>query len=115
MKKCLCVLLCLLCVFALASCVDAREEEESNHTYVIGRVIEVYEGRCCLEITDGADLGFGEGELVIVNTSIDRCPDYEVGDFLKVEFDGTVALSYPPQILSVLAIRKTDGNGKILE
>ena len=110
MKKIVTLLLSLVCLIALVACNPKADEER---VYFVGKVIEVYDGRCLLEVTNNGNQGIASGDVVVVNTDIENCPTYAVGDFLRIEFDGTMALSYPPQILRVYAIAKTDaiGNG----
>ena len=111
MKKLLALMLTVICIAALASCASAVEE----NPYFTGRVIEKFENRCLLEVTNTGNRNFFVGETLIVNTNIENCPDYEVGDHLTIVFDGKVALSYPGQILNVYRITKTDSNGNDLQ
>ena len=125
MKRFLALLLAILCVLTLAACARSAEEDttESSNTNeettdkidhydqntpcFSGKVLEIYEDRRCLvEVTDGGNQQVPIGEKYVVNTSVDGCPEYAVGDTIKVIFDGKVALSYPGQILSVYKIEK---------
>ncbi len=112
MKKIVTLLLSLVCLIALVAC-NAKDDKEK--VYFVGKVIEVYEGRCLLEVTNNGNQGIASGDVVVVNTSIENCPTYAVGDFLRIECDGTMALSYPPQILRVYDIDKTDAMGNSIE
>ncbi|MBE6589968.1 MAG: hypothetical protein E7643_07295 [Ruminococcaceae bacterium] len=105
MKKFSTILLAVMCLFILSSC-DTNDSTEN--AYLSGKVLTVYEGSCLLEVTDKGNTGFASGEVALINTNVEGCPIYAVGDFLKVEFDGTVAESYPPQILTVFSVEKTD-------
>ena len=69
-----------------------------------GVVIEKYKGGCLIEVTDNGNQHFMLSDRVIVKTDIEGCPNYTVGDYLKIEFDGIVAESYPLQILNVFSI-----------
>ncbi|MBQ5591957.1 MAG: hypothetical protein IIU80_03345 [Clostridia bacterium] len=69
-----------------------------------GKVIEKYENNCLVEVTDNGNQHFMLSDRVIVKTDIEGCPNYTVGDYLKIEFDGIVAESYPLQILNVFSI-----------
>ena len=121
MKRFLALLLAILCVCSLAACrryagegmesssrdpLETEDHRDKINPHFSGRVLEMYEDRCLVEVTDGGNQQIPLGEIYVVNTSVDGCPDYEVGDTLKIVFDGKVALSYPAQILSVYKIQK---------
>ncbi len=72
--------------------------------YFKGKVIEKYENSCLVMVTDNGNQRFMSSDKVVVKTDIEGCPDYAVGDYLKIEFDGMVAESYPMQILNVFSI-----------
>lgn len=69
-----------------------------------GVVIEKYKDSCLVMVTDNGNQRFMSSDKVVVKTDIEGCPDYAVGDYLKIEFDGMVAESYPMQILNVFSI-----------
>ena len=46
------------------------------------------------------------GDKVVVNTDVLNCPSFDVDDYLRISFDGKMALSYPPQVLCVYSIKK---------
>ncbi len=79
--------------------------------YFYGRVVEIYDGSCLLTVTDTGNQQFGVGNKVVVHTLSVDCPEYAVGDYLRIVFDGTIAESYPPQIFRVYEIQKTNSNG----
>lgn len=83
--------------------------------YFIGKVIEINEKGFFVTVTDTGNGNFAINEPVQVNTDISGCPEYKVGDYLKISFDGKVALSYPPQVTSVFSICKTDSQGNCIE
>lgn len=94
---------------------DWWQTAPKEQVYFVGKVIEIYEGGCMLEVTDNGNNYLVPSDRVIVNTDVDGCPDYVNGDFLRIEFDGTFAESYPLQILNVSAVEKTDSAGKVIE
>lgn len=112
MKKIIALLLTLVCLATLVAC---NINDEKGQPYFIGKVIEVYEESCLLEVTNNGNQHLASGDVVVVNTNIENCPTYAVGDFMRIEFDGTMAESYPPQILKVYSIDKTDGIGNSIE
>ena len=104
MKKALSVLLVLTCL--LTACQLGSGTETARFT---GKVLEKYDNGCLLEVVRDGNQGFSSGDMVMVNTQINSCPEYAVGDYLTITFDGVVAESYPPQIFKVYTVEKTDG------
>ena len=111
MKKILLVGLVLACLLALGACQKAPTELDTENPYFTGKVIGIEERGCLMEITHIGNGNFYVGERVIVNTNIKDCPNFAVGDHLRISFDGKVALSYPGQVLNVYSVVKTDANG----
>ncbi len=111
MKKVLAFILTIICLVMLVAC-DTNTDQSQNNAqpaYLSGKVIEIYESGCLLEVTDEGNYGkLAVGTTVEISTNVENCPEFVVGDYLTVEFDGTVAESYPPQILHVLVINKID-------
>ena len=102
MKKILALLLTLISLVTLVAC----GKEGHRLPYLSGEVIEKYENACLIEVTE---TGYGQlaiGDKVEVNTSIKDCPNYEVGDSLKVFFEAPITEGNPPQILHVFAIER---------
>ena len=77
------------------------EAIDTTSPYFCGRVIEMNSKGFLVEVTDGGNGSFALGERVQVNT---EQGEYEVGDNLRIAFDGKVAMSYPPQVTSVQSI-----------
>ena len=111
MKRFIFAILILTCIGALVAC----NSGDDMNPYFTGKVIEVYEKGCLLEVTDVGNGHFAVGGKVRVNTNILTCPEYGVGDFLRISFDGKVAESYPPQVTRVFSVTKTDSNGNSIE
>lgn len=44
-------------------------------------------------------------QITVPITNINPSPDPEVGDILEIEYDGSIAESYPAQITNVYSIR----------
>lgn len=123
MKKTLVIFLTLACLVTLVACnsndnggsISNDDGRDILNPYFTGEVIEVYEKGCLLEVTDIGNGNFGIGDKVQVNTDISTCPEYDVGDFLRISFDGKVAESYPPQITKVFIVSKIDADGNSIE
>ena len=118
MKRFFALCLALLCVLTLVACGEADEAIEANVAtdgvelaYFVGKVIEVYDTTALLEVSNRGNQDFATGDKVVVNTAIEGAPAFAAGDYLKVVFDGKIAKSYPPQVLNVLDISKTDREG----
>ena len=116
MKRITVLLLSIVCVLVLVACSGAGDDDfDTSKPFFGGRVIEKYETTCLMEVTDMGNGHFSLGERVVVATNIDRCPDFDAGDYLRISFDGKVAYSYPPQVLSVQAIVNTDSSGNTMK
>ena len=115
MKRTVSLVLILLCLASLVSCdinIAKQSQNNAQPAYFVGEVIEAYEKGCLVEVTDEGNYGaLAIGTPVHVSTDIENCPEYKVGDFIKVVFDGTVAESYPPQVMHVGYIKITDRAG----
>ncbi len=117
MKKVLAFILTIICLVMLVAC-DTNIDQSQNNAqpaYLSGKVIEIYESGCLLEVIDEGNYGkLAVGTTVQITTNIENCPEYVIGDYLTVEFDGTVAESYPPKIFHVLGIDKIDSSENII-
>ncbi len=114
MKKVLLVGLVLTCLLAVCACKKqptTPEELDTENPYFTGKVIDIEERGCLMEVTHTGNGNFYVGEKIIVNTNIEGCPKYKIGDHLRISFDGKVALSLPGQVLNVFSVVKTDANG----
>ena len=112
MKKILIVCAALACLLTLCACQKQTPTElDTENPYFTGKVIGLEEWGCLMEVTHTGNGNFYVGEKIIVNTNIKGCPQYAVGDHLRISFDGKVALSYPGQVLNVYSVVKTDAAG----
>jgi hypothetical protein len=110
MKRFLARLLVVFCLFSLVACnlIGDDEGRDILNPYFTGKVLEKYENSCLLEVTDTGNGNFFVGEKLVARTNIKNCPDYDVGDSLRISFDGKVALSYPAQVLNVYIVSKVE-------
>ena len=121
MKKCLALLLTLVCLVTLVACngqdtnIDDQSQNNAKPAYFVGKVTEIYDKACLVEVTNGGNYGMEIGTTVEVTTDIENCPELTIGKFLIVEFDGTVAETYPLKVLHVLSIEITDNTGNSIE
>ncbi|MBQ8741965.1 MAG: hypothetical protein IJZ03_01200 [Clostridia bacterium] len=121
MKKYFALLLIVSCIVGLFSCGEKNGKSDDadddrndiiTQAYFCGRVIEINGNSCLMEVTDTGNQSFNIGDPVVVNTDVGGCPEYGVGDLLRIVFDGTVAESYPMQIFGVVAVYRIDSEGK---
>ena len=106
MKKLLATTFIIMCLLTLIACNSNEEGQDILNPYFTGKVIEIQENRCLVEVTDTGNGNFTIDDKVVVNTDIKDCPQFDIGDYLTISFDGKVALSYPPQVLRVFKISK---------
>ena len=111
MKKFLLICALLTCFMMIGACDQSPTELDTENPYFTGKVIEILDKGCLMEVTNTGNGNFYVGERIIVNTNIKDCPKYAVGDHLRISFDGKVALSLPGQVLNVFSVVKTDANG----
>ena len=117
MKRITAVLLTMLCVLVFAACSsgDGSKDTDTAQPCFTGTVLEKYEKSCLLEVTDRGNQSLTVGALVTVNTDIENCPEYSVGDHLTITFDGMIAESYPMQIHRVYSVVITDSPENSME
>ena len=92
-----------------------EEDFDIMNPYFTGKVLEINEKGFLLEVTNSGNGCFAVGERVQVNTDLSRCGKYSVDDYLRISFDGKVALSLPPQVACVTSICKTDSEGNCID
>ena len=90
-----------------------ESEIDRTKPYFTGEVTKKSEGGCLLAVTDVGNGNYGLGNEVFVHIPSEGFPDYEVGDFLTISFDGKMALSLPPQVTNVYNIYLTDSTGQM--
>lgn len=110
MKKIISVFLLLASLFLLAGCNSHSTTEWENTPYFIGKVTEEYKGSCLVEVVSSGNGSFSQGTEVEVSTIVSGAPKINVGDYIKICFDGKVAYSLPPKVLNVYSITVTDKN-----
>lgn len=102
--------LAIIVLFTILGCSHSidRSEEEYNQIktetlFFTGTINEINENQALVH----AKLGGGEGD-VFVNLSVNSDEKFQVGDEIKVGYDGTIKESNPAQIntLSVELIEK---------
>jgi hypothetical protein len=110
-KRLLAMVLVLALMIGFTSCNVVKDVESESKPNFIGKVIEKYDNSCLVEVVEAKDNYPAKGTEVVVNTDIDDCPQYNVGDFIKIVYNGEIAESYPLQIFNVYEVIKVDENG----
>lgn len=110
MKRIIAFVFAFFVLVTLFSCKESGNDI-INQAYFRGKVIEKHEKSCLVEVVDTGNQKLTIGDKIVVKTDIEACPQYEVGDYLRIVYSGEMALSYPPQIFEVYVIQITDEIG----
>lgn len=96
MKRYIALLLAILCVLALAACNKA--EQKGPPYYFIGEVTEIYEAdrKFLVKVVDYGNYNFNSDYVIIHESALG--PRYDIGDSLKITFDGAFLETDPPQL-----------------
>lgn len=101
MTRLLTVLVSIIVLLTIAGCSDSLDkgEEEVNepvkrNSNFIGTIKEIH-GQSALVHTENG--GIPEGN-VFVDLSVNNDETFEIGDKIKIEFDGTILESNPAQV-----------------
>jgi hypothetical protein len=68
-------------------------------------IIEIQDGCYLVEPVEGSAELNSADRITIPMTNMEPSPEPEVGDVLEIEYDGSIAESYPAQITKVYSIR----------
>lgn len=119
MKKILLLVLALTFILVAVGCNQENVQKETdNQVSFVGTVVEIDEERLLVEVTNNADSAFSAGNQVYVQkevVSVDGCPDVEIGEYIRVFFDGNIEDSIPARIGRIFSIYKTDETGNDIE
>ena len=108
MKRALIIFAIIVCVLTSVGCGTVDEGNDALNPNFIGEVLEKYENGCLVSVADSGNTSLNIGDKATVNTNIENCPQYDVGDRLRIVFDGSVAESYPMQIHGVFIVSIVD-------
>ena len=105
MRKQLLLILTLSLILAVTACRTysggGSEVGENGKATFQATILEVRDGYYLVEPVDGST-ELNSADLI---TNINPSPEPEVGDVLEIEYDGSIAESYPAQITNVYSIR----------
>ena len=68
-------------------------------------IIEIQDGYYLVEPIEGSTELNSADQITIPMINMNPSPEPEVGDVLEIEYDGSIAESYPAQIANVYGIR----------
>ena len=67
-------------------------------------ILEIHDGYYLVEPVAGSTELNSADQITVPMTNMDPSPEPEVGDVLEIEYDGSIAGSYPAQITNVYSI-----------
>lgn len=110
MKKHLLLILTLSLILTIVSCRtsggDAESKEGGDETFTFQAIIlEIQDGYYLVEPIEGSAECNSADQITIPITNMNPSPEPEVGDILEIEYDGSIAESYPAQIANIYSIR----------
>ena len=68
-------------------------------------ILEIQDGYYLVEPVEGSTELNSADQITIPMINMEPSPEPEVGDVLEIEYDGSIAESYPAQITKVYSIR----------
>lgn len=68
-------------------------------------ILEIRDGYYLVEPVDGSIELNSADQITVPMTNMNPSTEPEVGDVLEIEYDGSIAESYPAQITNVYSIR----------
>ena len=109
MRKQLLLILTLSLILAVTACRTSSgrgsEVDENGKATFQATILEVRDGYYLVEPVDGSTELNSADLITVPITNINPSPEPEVGDVLEIEYDGSIAESYPAQITNVYSIR----------
>ena len=109
MRKQLLLILTLSLILAFTACrtSSSGESEVADNGKAIfqATILEIRDGYYLVEPVDGSIELNSADQITVPMTNMNPSPEPEVGDVLEIEYDGSIAESYPAQITNVYSIR----------
>lgn len=109
MKKQLLLILTLSLVLIVTACGTSSGGEESKtggteKSTFQAIVLEIRDGCYLVEPVEGSTERNSADQMTVPMENMNASPEPEVGDVLEIEYDGSIAESYPAQITNVYSI-----------
>ena len=110
MKKHLLLILTLSLILTIAACGtssgDGESEVGGDETVTFqATILEIQDGYYLVEPMEGSAELNSADQIIIPMINMNPSSEPEVGDVLEIEYDGSIAESYPAQIGNVYSIR----------
>ena len=108
MKKQLLLILTLSFILTLAACgtsCGGEPEVDGNGTVTFqATILEIHDGDYLIEPVEGSIELNSADRITVSIENMNPLPEPKVGDVLEIEYDGSIAESYPAQITNVYSI-----------
>ena len=110
MKKQLLLIITMSLTLTVAACGTSSSDGESkvdgDETVTFqATILEIQDGYYLVEPVEGSAELKSADQITIPMINIEPPPEPEVGDVLEIEYDGSIAESYPARITKVYSIR----------
>ena len=110
MRKQVLVILVLSLILTVTACGTSSGGGESkvggDETATFqATILEIQDGYYLVEPVEGSTELNSADQITIPMINMEPSPEPEVGDVLEIEYDGSIAESYPAQITEVYSIR----------
>ncbi len=109
MKKQLLLILILSFVLMVTACgtISSGEESEAGGTEKStfqATILEIHDDYYLVEPVEGSAERNSADQITVPMKNMNASPEPEVGDVLEIEYDGSIAESYPAQITNIYSI-----------
>jgi len=98
MKKLITLILSLIFMVTLIGC-DSKDNPTFQAT-----ILEIHDGYYLVKPVEGSTELNSADQITVPMTNMHPSPEPEIGDIIEIEYDGTIAESYPAQITNVYSI-----------
>ena len=109
MRKQVLVILVLSLILAVTACGTSSGGESeivgNEKATFQATILEIHDGYYLVEPVAGSTELNSADQITVPMTNMNPSPEPEVGDVLEIEYDGSIAESYPAQITNVYSIR----------
>ena len=109
MKKQLLLILTLSLVLIVTACGTSGGDEEpeaggTEKSTFQATILEIYDGYYLVEPVEGSSERNSADQITVPMKNVNAASEPEVGDVLEIEYDGSIAESYPAQLTIVYSI-----------
>ena len=108
MRKQVLVILVLSLILAVTACGTSSGGESeivgNEKATFQATILEIHDGYYLVDPVAGSTELNSADQITVPMTNMNPSPEPEVGDVLEIEYDGSIAESYPAQITNVYSI-----------